>query len=74
MPAIINGSVTIDNIGTNADVQFGDISFITPKTASKAQGGSGGFNTGGGVIVTTGGSVTNYIDPSLINMPNYSNN
>ncbi|MBS4214306.1 MULTISPECIES: spore germination protein [Neobacillus] len=74
MPAIINGAVTIDNIGGDGDVQFGDLVFITPKTASKTEGGSGVFNTGGAVITNTGASFTNYIDPSVIDMPIKSNN
>lgn len=73
MPAKINGPVTIDNITVDGDVQFGDLLFITPKTVSKAQGGSGGFNTGGGIITNTGASVTNDIDSGVIDEPINSN-
>lgn len=74
MPAKINGPVTIDNITNDGDVQFGDLLFITPKIATKAQGGSGGFNTGGGIITNTLGSATNYISPSVIDKPITRNN
>ncbi|WP_026572772.1 spore germination protein [Bacillus sp. UNC438CL73TsuS30] len=73
MPAIINGPITIDNITTDGNVQFGDTAFMTPKHESKTYAGSGGFNTGGAVISNTGVNATNYVDPDLVDQPIYGN-
>ncbi|NRD76561.1 spore germination protein [Bacillus sp. BRMEA1] len=74
MPAIINGPLTIESVTTNGIVKFGDVSFITPKTASKTHLGSGGGNTGGAVVTNTIGSATNYMDINVIDQPIIRNN
>ena len=72
MPAII-GPVQIVAV-SGGIVQFGDTVYISPKSASKTYGGSGGFNTGGLIITNTGLSGTNVLDTDLIDQPIARNN
>ncbi len=72
MPAII-GPVQIINVSGGV-VQFGDAMFISPKSASKTNAGSGGFNTGGINITANGISGTNVLDTKLIDQPIAGNN
>lgn len=72
MPAII-GPVQIVTV-SGGIVQFGDTVYISPKSASKANSGSGGFNTGGIIVTNNGISGTNVLDPDLIDQPIAGNN
>lgn len=72
MPAII-GPVQIVNVGGGV-VHFGDALYISPKSASKTNAGSGGFNTGGVVIANNGLSGTNVLDTNLVDLPMVGNN
>lgn len=67
MPAII-GPVQIVNV-SGGIVQFGDTVYISPKSASKTNAGSGGFNTGAIIFTTTGLNGTNVLDTNLIDQP-----
>jgi spore germination protein PF len=72
MPAII-GPVQIVSVDGGI-VQFGDTIYISPKSASKTNAGSGGFNTGGIIITATGLNGTNVLDTNLIDQPISGNN
>ncbi|MDN3015129.1 spore germination protein [Paenibacillus sp. BSR1-1] len=72
MPAII-GPVQIVNVGGGI-VQFGDTVYISPKSASKTNAGSGAFNTGGLIVTNNGLSGTNVLDTNLIDQPIAGNN
>jgi spore germination protein PF len=72
MPAII-GPVQIVNVGGGV-VQFGDTVYISPKSASKTNAGSGAFNTGGFIISNSGLSGTNVLDTNVIDQPIAGNN
>jgi len=74
MPAIINGPLQIANIGGSGVVQFGDSAIISPKATSKTFAGSGGYSTGGIVIVTNGLNNTSVIDSNVIDQPTIGNN
>jgi spore germination protein PF len=74
MPVTIRGPLQIHNVTTFAVVKFGDSLALTPKDAFQTSAGSGAFNTGGGVIINTGVSVTNYIDPNIIDQSIAGNN
>jgi spore germination protein PF len=67
MPAII-GPVQIVSVDGGV-VQFGDTIYISPKSASKTNAGSGGFNTGVIIITATGLNGTNVLDTNLIDQP-----
>ncbi|MFJ7730210.1 spore germination protein [Neobacillus sp. NPDC097160] len=49
MPSFI-GSVSINNVGGGAIVEFGDTGFISPKSSTKSNQGSGSANTGAIVV------------------------
>jgi spore germination protein PF len=72
MPAII-GPVQIVHVSGGV-VQFGDTVYISPKSASKTNAGSGGFNTGGFIIANSGLSGTNVLDTKVIDQPIVGNN
>lgn len=72
MPAII-GPVQIVHV-SGGIVQFGDTVYISPKSASKTNAGSGAFNTGGIVVTNSGLSGTNVLDTNLIDQPIVGNN
>jgi spore germination protein PF len=74
MPVTICGPLQIHNVTTFAVVKFGDSLALTPKNVAKSSAGSGAFNTGGAVIINTGVSATNYIDPDIIDQPIAENN
>lgn len=70
MPAVV-GAVNINsNSGT---VNFGDALNISPKQTSKTFSGSGGGNTGNIVNTVNGVSLTNTLDPSIIDQPQVGN-
>lgn len=72
MPAII-GPVQIVNVSGGV-VQFGDTVYISPKSASKTNAGSGCFNTGAINITANGLSGTNVLDANLLDQPIAGNN
>jgi spore germination protein PF len=72
MPAII-GPVQIVNV-TGGIVQFGDAVYVSPKSASKTNAGSGAFNTGGFIVANSGLSGTNVLDTNVIDQPIAGNN
>ncbi|SFA79484.1 MULTISPECIES: spore germination protein [unclassified Bacillus (in: firmicutes)] len=72
MPAIV-GPVQIVNVG-GGTVQFGDTVIISPKSASKANSGSGSGNTGGFIITNNGISASNVLDTNLVDQPITGNN
>ena len=72
MPAIL-GPVQIVNVGGGI-VQFGDTVYISPKSSSKTNAGSGAFNTGGIIVANNGLSGTNVLDTNLIDQPIAGNN
>lgn len=74
MPVTIRGPLQIHNVTTFGVVKFGDSLALTPKNVSEASVGSGAINTGGAVIINTGVSVTNYIDPNIIDQSIAGNN
>ncbi|WP_096155200.1 MULTISPECIES: spore germination protein [Bacillus] len=63
MPAIV-GPVAINSISGGA-VNFGDSFYLSPKSASKTNAGSGCFNTGNFIVTNNGLSATNTIDPDV---------
>lgn len=71
MPAII-GPVQIINAG--GVVQFGDTVYISPKSGTKTNAGSGAFNTGGFIVTNNVLSGTNVLDTKLIDQPIVGNN
>ena len=72
MPAII-GPVQIVNV-SGGIVQFGDTVYISPKSASKTNAGSGGFNTGAIIFTANGLSGTNVFDANVVDQPIAGNN
>jgi spore germination protein PF len=72
MPAII-GPLQIVSVGGGV-VQFGDTVYISPKSASKTNAGSGGFHTGLVNITWNGLSGTNVLDTKLVDQPIAGNN
>jgi len=72
MPAII-GPVQIISVSGGV-VQFGDTVYISPKSASKTNAGSGGFNTGAIIITGNGLSATNVLDANVVDQPITGNN
>ncbi|MEH7114211.1 spore germination protein [Neobacillus niacini] len=72
MPAIM-GPVQIVNV-SGGIVQFGDTVYISPKSATKTNAGSGGFNTGAIIFTANGLSGTNVLDANLVDQPIAGNN
>jgi spore germination protein PF len=64
MPAVV-GPIKITNVSSGAVFQVGDTMYIAPKTATKTQGGSGGFNTGDFILTNNSISFTNSLDPDV---------
>jgi spore germination protein PF len=73
MPAVV-GPIKITSISSGAVFQVGDALYISPKSASKAQAGSGGFNTGDFIMTNNGISLTNTFDPDLFDSNVAANN
>ncbi|QPC46026.1 spore germination protein [Mangrovibacillus cuniculi] len=72
MPALI-GPVQILTIGGGV-THFGDTLIISPKNAVKSFNGAGGGNTGAFIITTSVISLTNTIDPNVVDQPILGNN
>lgn len=73
MPAII-GPVQIFSIGSGGVAHFADALVISPKSNSKTNSGSGGFNTGGLIVANNGLSASNVVDTNLVDQPVIGNN
>lgn len=63
MPSIV-GPIKINSVGGGV-VNFGDSFYLSPKSSSKTNAGSGSFNTGDFICTNTGLSGTNVIDRDL---------
>ncbi|KOO46311.1 spore germination protein [Priestia koreensis] len=73
MPAIV-GAVTIQSIDAGtAGAQFGDIFKLSPKVSAKTHAGSGSFNTGNFMDITTKRSNTNTLDMDVNDQGNFLN-
>jgi spore germination protein PF len=63
MPAIV-GPININSVGGGV-VNFGDSFYLSPKSTSKTNAGSGALNTGNWIITNNGLSSTNPFDPDV---------
>ncbi|ELK45248.1 spore germination protein [Halobacillus sp. ACCC02827] len=63
MPAIV-GPISINSVGGGV-VNFGDSFYLSPKSSSKTNSGSGALNTGNWIITNNGLSSTNPFDPDV---------
>jgi len=71
MPAI-NGATIINSVD-GGTVNFGDAFYISPKSSSKTNSGSGGFNTGSFINTNNVVSVTGTNDPDASDQPTVAN-
>ncbi|MFU0788626.1 spore germination protein [Virgibacillus proomii] len=63
MPSIV-GPIKIVNVGGGV-VNFGDSFYVSPKSSSKTNAGSGSLNTGDFTCTNNGLSSTNPFDPDI---------
>ncbi|ASF38755.1 MULTISPECIES: spore germination protein [Halobacillus] len=63
MPAIV-GPISINSVGGGV-VNFGDSFYLSPKSTSKTNAGSGALNTGNWIVCNNGISSTNPFDPDV---------
>ncbi|WP_085992769.1 spore germination protein [Oceanobacillus senegalensis] len=63
MPSIV-GPIKINNVGGGV-INFGDAFYLSPKSTSKTNAGSGGLNTGDFINTNNGYSTTRTLDPDL---------
>ncbi|MFC4322318.1 spore germination protein [Litchfieldia salsa] len=61
MPSIV-GPIKINSVGGGV-VNFGDAFYLSPKSTSKTNAGSGAFNTGDFINTNNGVNATNTFDP-----------
>jgi spore germination protein PF len=61
MPSIV-GPIKINSVGGGV-VNFGDSFYLSPKSTSKTNAGSGAFNTGDFINTNNGVNATNTFDP-----------
>jgi spore germination protein PF len=73
MPSVV-GPIKITSVSSGAVVNFGDTLYIAPKVATKANGGSGAFNTGDFMITFNGISLTNDFDSDAFDSNVKANN
>ena len=73
MPSFV-GPIKINSVEGGAVVQMGDCLYIAPKVATKALGGSGGFNTGDLIMTNNVISFTNAIDSDVFDQNVTANN
>ncbi|MFC4617756.1 spore germination protein [Camelliibacillus cellulosilyticus] len=73
MPSIA-GPIKINTVATGGVFHVGDSLNIAPKATSKTFAGSGGFNTGDFLQVNNFWSVTNALDPDVVDTDNIANN
>jgi spore germination protein PF len=64
MPSVV-GPIKITSVSSGAVVNFGDTLYISPKVATKTNGGSGAFNTGDFIITMNGINLTNDFDQDV---------
>ncbi|RAV22501.1 spore germination protein [Paenibacillus contaminans] len=72
MPSIVLAPIKISSV--SGQVNFGDVFQIAPKSASKSYSGSGGGNTGDFSQTFSLISLTNTIDPDLVDSTTALNN
>lgn len=65
MPAFL-GATQIMNIGGTANVHFGDLAWLSPKTATKAATGGSGGATAAFNITTNFVSINNALNTSVV--------
>lgn len=65
MPAFV-GNIKIVSVSSSAVVQFGDALIIAPKSTSKTFAGAGSFLTGDFPVTNNGVSLTNTLDPDVV--------
>ncbi|RKQ31305.1 spore germination protein [Oceanobacillus halophilus] len=63
MPSIV-GPIKINSVGGGV-VNFGDAFYLSPKSSSKTNAGSGALNTGDFINTNTGYSATRTLDPDV---------
>ena len=63
MPSIV-GPIKINSVGGGV-VNFGDSFYLSPKSSSKTNAGSGSFNTGDFINTNNGFNATNTFDPDV---------
>ena len=73
MPAFL-GAVQILNVAGTAVVQFGDLAFLSPKSATKESIGGNGGNTGAFNVSNQLLSINNTLDTSVVEQPIAANN
>ncbi|RDW18239.1 hypothetical protein CWR48_11685 [Oceanobacillus arenosus] len=71
MPSIV-GPIKINSVSGGV-VNFGDSFYLSPKTNSKTNTGSGSFNTGDFITANNGISSTNPFDPDVNDQNNTAN-
>jgi hypothetical protein len=74
MPAIVIGGIKVTSVGGNGTVNMGDVLQIAPKSTSKTNSGAGGGNTGDFLQTNTFCSVTNTVDPDVLDAGVKGNN
>ncbi|GGD17663.1 spore gernimation protein GerPF [Pontibacillus chungwhensis BH030062] len=67
MPSIV-GPIKINSVGGGV-INFGDSFYISPKSSSKSNTGSGSANTGDFINTNNGISSTNPFDPDGVDQP-----
>ncbi|GGC74159.1 putative spore germination protein GerPF [Thalassobacillus devorans] len=63
MPSIV-GPIKINSVGGGV-INFGDAFYLSPKSTSKTNAGSGSLNTGDFINTNNGFSSTNPFDPDV---------
>ncbi|RDW19925.1 spore germination protein [Oceanobacillus chungangensis] len=71
MPSIV-GPIKINSV-TGGVINFGDSFYLSPKSNSKTNTGSGSLNTGDFMTTNTGFSSTNPFDPDVNDQNNTAN-
>ncbi|GLY09261.1 spore germination protein [Bacillus badius] len=72
MPSIVTGPFKVNSNG--GVMNFGDTLNIAPKSILKEVRGAGGSNVGDLTMTNTGISITNSLDPDLVDQPQAGNN
>jgi len=71
MPSIV-GPIRINSVGGGV-INFGDTFYLSPKSSSKTNAGSGGFNTGDFINTNSGISNTGTNDPDIADQTQTAN-
>ncbi|MBO8156231.1 MAG: spore germination protein [Bacillaceae bacterium] len=72
MPAFV-GAVKVLSVSSSSIFHIGDAYAMAPTSAAKTYAGGGSFNTGDGIRVNLGSSVTYVPDPDIIDTSNIGN-